>query len=428
MKKRLFSLIIAVVLTFTGCVQPAEKEIVEPQRQNTDRFYLAGEYSAIGNGDVYRVKADEDDYLLAFYGRKQGENKEDNRVIYINKYNNIHREYSVPQETGGYDYRFFFTSDYALAYNVNDFGLDSDGKPHGFRVFDKDGNEITRYDKKHDEIIGYENEDTFTQLNLFCFGDMSVKDSETLIVSSHVAIYEYNLKKDSFKKLIGIEEIMEEGVNRELNDDFRRILLSSQGINKIYFSEKQGVVFRVNEDIYGDKSTIYSLKNGKLTPLTEKNGHKGVFYYNSETDCLITGINWDYTINGKTAAQYNMPVNYQEAFYPMLYAVEETAEDKVTVKYFDSSNMKEYETVVKAADATGQGGFCNVLGGGYENYLYMINWNDDIYRIDLETDKGEFVNGSVSDLPFCKGYRMSNVRVTEEDFMRLIQIYRDEIK
>ena len=156
------------------------------------------------NKKFSRVKISNDEYLLAFYGRIDGESEEENRVIYINKYNEIVKDFAIPVEVNLSIYDLYFGEKFVMMVNRQYSGVDNDGNIHGVVIFDTDGNLIANYEPRDPNI--FTGVDYFTRFNIMGYSWCEM--DKTIVFNTPFAIYEYNTENNILMKLVGLEDII----------------------------------------------------------------------------------------------------------------------------------------------------------------------------------------------------------------------------
>lgn len=131
--------------------------VVMPASMQTSQSYL------MDDEKFSRVKTSDGEYLLAFYGRIDGESEENNRIIYLNKYNEIVTDFTISFEVDFKNHDFYFGEKYVMMINRQYSGVDANGNMHGIAIFDTNGNLIANYEPRDPYI--FTDVDMFTRFN-----------------------------------------------------------------------------------------------------------------------------------------------------------------------------------------------------------------------------------------------------------------------
>jgi len=419
--KRLIAAMLAlagVMALFTGCG-------TEIPTYNTQRTYLESGVTS------RRIKTSDNEYLLAFYGRFSGEEKDKNRIIYLNKYNNIEKEIYIPNEIDPERDDYRFCENYVMLIDQGYWGVDSEGNLHGFSVIDRDGNIVADYPSRN-SIDDYKN-DRVSFVNRFSFTWWHMKDSSTMILATPVNLYEYSLSDGSLTKLAGAENFDPDYSFEEFDSKHPDYMRGAYyyGFYFVGRSNDNGVVFSFCDGTHDSAQTLYRLKDGVFRSITPANRCFGVPYYNSGSDCLIRYITENgkttYLINEQPHSEYSHTVSFS---YDLSLISEKKGTDRTDINYFDSDKMQHYQISVSARQATLDSVFYNHVFSACGDYLYMAdtNYNDISYRLNIITGEGVFVKGSADDYSLCPEHRISEAPAhTGDEFLTEIRIYKDEI-
>jgi len=413
-------------------------------------FTGCGEYKDISGAihDIYivydeditqLVKTADDEYLYAFYGRKEGEPEDKNRVIYLNKDNQIEKEFyldKIPENVNLYLTDFHFDQDYLMLVNRQYSGVTADGTVHGVIIVDSEGNIIRSY--KNRDPYNFAGVDMFTRFNRFTF-NWCEKDKDTFIITTYLSIYECNMKDGSFTKILSLEDIVK-GFSAQENLTGRNhleLFSINYGFGRVSWSDKQGLIFAVCDSFDNNGAcTVYAMKDGTITRLTEKDAcGTGRYrpYYNARSDSLVRldEKTATYMVNEQPYPEYTTFVQmyyYFDPERPVLLGTEYT-DTETRVAYFDSTSGKHYSAVISGADATVKRQFHNEVWSACGNYIYLTTVNSDYcYRHNVETGKGEFVISPLEDKILMPGYRIRQDRevTTENTLTYRLQIYKEK--
>ena len=451
MKNKLIipALIMSFVICFTSCGNETDNNLnnevenipVEmPDVMQTAQSYL------MDKDKFSRVKTADGEYLLAFHGRIEGETEDKNRIIYLNKFNEIVKDFNLPFTENINNHDFYFGEKYVMLVNRQYSGVDADGNMHGITILDTDGNMVANFEPRDPYI--FTDIDKFTRFNRTGYSWYESAD-DTIIFNTPFAIYEYDIKNNSLDKLIGLEDIIVDLDYDKLfeDTDYTDFFGCKYGIFYMFRNDEQGLVFSVNEKLEKDlvqytsseKFTMYALKNGEINQLTDKDEYEGILLYNDDGTCMIYTSSEDKTfvINSKKYSEYDYSVRryiindyaFRNKFVPFV-AGSKTSSKDISVNYFDSINNIHYDIKIPVDDATIGGAVYDMPFIAYGKYIYFAS--DDVmnqdksYRYNVETGKGDFVYGNVENVPLCSEYRLFNEYSTSPGFVK-IQIFKDYI-
>ena len=443
-KFQILTLIVTLILCFTGCSKISNPNMDGNQNYaNMPNIIKSSKSYIVDNKKFSRVKISNDEYLLAFYGRIDGESEEENRIIYINKYNEIVKDFAIPVEVNLSIYDLYFGEKFVMMVNRQYSGVDNDGNIHGVIIFDTDGNLIANYEPRDPNI--FTGVDYFTRFNIMGYSWCEM--DKTIVFNTPFAIYEYNTENNILMKLVGLEDIIPNLDYNALFDgiDYLDIFVNKYGFYYMFRSDEKGIIFSVNENLEkaptqytsSEKYTVYSLKNGDIIPLTHKNECQGVLQHSGDGSCLIytNSDKKSYIIDNNnifecknTASSYKLNIySVEHNFTPLIIEYNNSA-SYTSLSYFDSVNNKYYATQIDSKDVTIGDATYNYPFIAYGEYVYFDtdkpNDNDICYRLNTATGKGEFVYGSVEYLPLCSEYRIFEDGMTIPG-MTKISIFKD---
>lgn len=448
MKNRFITmtLIFSFILCLTGCGQEiANNDINQTPVEMPDIMQAAQSY-LMDDEKFSRVKTSDDEYLLAFYGRIDGEPEDKNRIIYLNKYNEIVTDFTIPFEMNFNNHDFYFGEKYVMMINRQYSGVDANGNMHGIAIFDTNGNLIANYEPRDPYI--FTGVDMFTRFNQTGYSWCET-ENESIIFNTPFAIYEYNTNSKSLEKILCLEDMIS-NLDYDIlfeDTDYLDIFGCKYGFYYLFQSDDHGLVFSVNEKLEKDliqytsseKYTMYSIKNGKLNPLTEKDEYQGILRYNTNGTCMIYTDSDDksYVINSEKHLEYDYLVRlyklndyaFKNNFEPLVVGCKNSA-SQISLNYFDSVNNKHYKNQISVSDATMGGAVYDYPFIAYGEYVYFatddVTYDDKCYRFNVKTGEGNFVYGNVEHTPLCSGYRILEEESTTPGMIK-IQIFKDYI-
>lgn len=201
--KRIFlilTLSISIVICFTSCSPKNgsndNKQIEMPNEMKAARAYL------MDDEKFSRIKTADGEYLLAFYGRIDGEPDTDNRIIYLNKYNEVVKDFKIPFDVNNKNHDFYFGEKYVMMVNRQYSGVDTEGNLHGIAIFDTTGDLIANYESRDPYI--FTGVDMYTRLNRTGYS-WCESDNESIIFNTPFAIYEYDIKIAALKSYLDLK-------------------------------------------------------------------------------------------------------------------------------------------------------------------------------------------------------------------------------
>ncbi len=402
------------------------------KQENTD-FYIVYDEEI-----TQLVKTADNEYLYAFYGRKEGEPEDKNRVIYLNKDNEVEKEFyldKIPADVNLNLTDFHFGENYLMLVNRQYSGVTADGEVHGIIIVDSEGNVVRSYENRSPN--NFAGVDMFTRFNRFTFY-WCEKDKDTFIIPTYLSVYECNMKDGSFTKILSLEDIVKDFSARENLTGRKHLELFSvnYGFGQVFRSDKQGLIFTVCDSLDNNGAcTVYAMKYGNITRLTEKDAcGTGRYrpYYNARSDSFVRldEKTVTYMVNEQPYPEYT---TFVQQFYffdperPVLLGTE-YSDTETRVAYFDSTSGKHYNAVISGVDATIKRQFHNEVWNACGRYIYLTTVNSDYcYRYDVETGKGEFVISPLEYKSLMPGYRIRLDReVTKENTLCYrLNIYKE---
>lgn len=429
--KRVLSIVLLCCMAFAACGKEQNISLAEPAG-SIDNYIMYDEDIA------QTVRRADSDYLYAFFGRKEGEMEDKNRVIYLNKDNEIEKEFYLEPVEEGIKLnlvRFRFGRDYLMLTDGQYSGVTSDGQVHGLAVVDSGGRTVCSYEAR--DPYNFAGVDMYTRLNRFT-SRWCEKDSDTFIIATYLALYECNMKDGTLTQILSLDDIVEdfdaeETLAGKKHSDLFNI---NYGFGKLFWSDEQGLVFTVCDSFdTNGRCTLYSFKDGVVTQLSEKDSAGiGLYvpYYNEQSGNLVRldEKTRTYMINEQPYPEYTTFV--QQMYYfdperPVLLGTD-YSDTKTTVSYYDSTSGRHYNVAINKADATAGGLFHNEVWHACGNYIYLSAANAELcYRYNVETGKGRFVASPMEDKSLMPGYRIRRLKeVTKENtLIYKVRIYKE---
>lgn len=446
MKKLVSAILATAILTVSlaGCVKNTVTELVKPDISKPYSMLSAQKYLT-EEDYMQKVITSDGEYLLAFYGRIEGEPEDQNRIIYINKFNEIEKEIRIPENVDLKLPDFYYTENYILMMTRQYNGVDKNFEMHGIAALDTDGNLLSAHPSRDPNI--FIDVDTFSRFNRLTF-NWCEKDSETFILSTHFGIYEYKPKDDKLTQILELGDVIEnyDFETAVADHSYLDIFSDNFGFSFVFWSDELGLIFAVTDDFTQERYyTLYSYKDGKINQITDKNsGQCGLYipFYNTESDSLVRldPESKKYLINEEKYKEYDSVVRIyvsndyaHECGWEPLVLGWNTSALKTTVYYYDSITNQHYKVDVTTSDASFGGAFYDSPWSACGKYVYFSSIGaveNTSYRLNVTTGKGDFVYGGVADMSLCPGYRISEEDVYFEetaDMMVRLFVYEDYI-